>query len=79
MKYTGMVKKIDELGRLVIPYEIRRSLGIDRESVEFFLDEDRIIIKKWAAHCIFCGGTEELIEHKGKLICCSCKNELTDK
>lgn len=79
MKHTGMVKKIDDLGRLVIPKDIRLALGIDKENVEFFMDGDKLIVTKWNAHCIFCGGTEELIEHKEKLICSACRNELSAK
>ena len=79
MKQTGMVKKIDELGRLVIPYEIRRTLDIDRANVEFFLDGEKLIICKWKAHCIFCGGTDDLTEYRDRLICQSCRNELGTK
>ena len=76
MKNTGMVKKIDELGRLVIPKEIRIALGIDKENVEFFMDGDKLIVTKWNAHCVFCGGTEDLIEHKEKLICSECRKQI---
>lgn len=79
MKTLGIVKKIDELGRLVIPYEIRRSLDIDRGNVEFFLDGDKLVITKWNAHCIFCGGTDDLIELKEKLVCSHCRAELSAK
>lgn len=79
MKSLGIVKKIDELGRLVIPYEIRRSLDIDRESVEFFIDGDKLVLTKWNAHCVFCGGTDDLVELKDKLVCASCRAELASK
>lgn len=76
MKTTGMIKKIDELGRLVIPKEIRNALDIDNGTVQFYMDGDALIVKKWNAHCVFCGGTDGLIEYKDKLICESCRNEI---
>lgn len=76
MKTTGMAKKIDELGRLVIPKEIRNALDIDNGTVELYLDGDKLIVKKWSAHCVFCGGTEGLIVHKEKLICTDCRREI---
>jgi len=76
MKSTGMVKKIDDLGRLVIPKEIRNALGIDKENVEFFMDGDKLIVQKWTAHCIFCGSTDDLVEYKEKLICSTCRSEI---
>lgn len=77
MKTLGIVKKVDELGRLVIPSEIRRSLGIDKENVEFFMDGDKLILTKYTAHCVFCSGTDDLIEYKGKLICSDCRAAIT--
>lgn len=79
MKTTGMVKKMDDLGRLVIPKEIRNALGIEKESVEFYVDGDALIVKKWVAHCVFCGETENLIEYKEKLVCASCRKELSGR
>lgn len=76
MKTLGIVKRIDELGRLVIPYEIRRSLDIDKDNVEFFLDGDKLIITKWNAHCLFCGSTEELSEFKDKHVCRACREAI---
>ena len=76
MKTTGMVKKIDELGRLVIPKEIRTALDIDNGTVQFYMDGDALIVKKWNAHCVFCGGTDGLIEYKEKLICDNCRKEI---
>ena len=78
MKTTGMVKKIDQLGRLVIPKEIRNALDIDNANVEFFMDGDQMIVRKWNAHCTFCGGTENLVEFKEKLICSACRKALSE-
>ena len=76
MKTTGMAKKIDELGRLVIPKEIRNALDIDNGTVELYLDGDKLIVKKWSAHCVFCGGTDNLTQYKGKLVCSDCREEI---
>ena len=71
-----MAKKIDELGRLVIPKEIRTALDIDNGTVELYIDGDALIVKKWNAHCVFCGGTDDLSEYKEKLICSECRRDI---
>ena len=76
MKTTGMAKKIDDLGRSVIPKEIRTALDIDNGTVELYMDGDALIVKKWNAHCIFCGSTEDLAEYKNKLVCAACRGDL---
>ena len=69
MKSTGIVRKLDELGRITIPIELRRSLGIiDRDSIEIIADEEQIILKKYNSEDIFTGETEDLIEYHGKLV-----------
>lgn len=77
MKSTGMVRKIDELGRVVIPMEMRRSMGIeDGDSFEIFVDDGRIVLSKYLPLCIFCGGGEDLVEYNGKKICKHCRAEI---
>lgn len=76
MKTTGMTKKVDDLGRVVIPKEIRTALDIEQGTVELYLDGDSLIIKKWNAHCVFCGGTDGLIEYKDKLVCNDCRKDI---
>jgi transcriptional pleiotropic regulator of transition state genes len=77
MKTTGMVRKIDELGRVVIPMELRRSLGIHpRDSILITLDEDRIILNKKREKCIFCGKEDKLKSYRDKFICQKCSNDL---
>ena len=74
MKSTGIVRKIDELGRIVLPIEIRRNLDIDRgEAVEIFVDEEKIILKKYSPACIFCGNASNITSFKGKLVCNECR------
>jgi len=73
MKATGIVRKVDELGRIVVPIELRRSLGIgDRDAVEMFMEENSIIIRKHQPACVFCGSTDETVEYKQKIVCKEC-------
>ncbi|MBO5006733.1 MAG: AbrB/MazE/SpoVT family DNA-binding domain-containing protein [Clostridia bacterium] len=62
MKSTGVVRRIDELGRIVLPIEIRKNLSIDnRDAVEIFVENDKIILKKYEPACIFCGNADNVI------------------
>lgn len=77
MKSTGIVRNIDELGRLVVPKEMRKKLGIaNTDPVEFFVEEDRIIVKKYLPVCHFCGASEDVSEFKGKNICSACIEQI---
>lgn len=77
MKSTGIVRKIDELGRIVLPIELRKVLDImNKDAVEIFVDEDKIILKKYAPACLFCGSADDVIRYKEKLICKKCLDEL---
>ena len=77
MKSTGIVRNIDELGRIVIPKEIRQRLGIaNTDPVEIFVDGEKIILTKYTPVCHFCGAAEETIDFKEKKICLSCAREL---
>ena len=74
---TGVVRNIDELGRLVVPKEMRTTLGIDySDPVEISIEEDKIVIRKHAPFCIFCQSTEALTDFKGKKVCASCIKEM---
>ena len=80
MKATGMVRNLDQLGRLVIPKETRRLFNLNgRDPVEIFTDGDKIIIKKYAQGCQCCGNMEDVKEYKGIKICKKCLNELNNK
>lgn len=73
MKSTGMVRKIDELGRIVLPIEIRKTMGIEnRDAIEIFVDEDKIVLKKYQPACIFCGNADNVTYFHGKLVCNEC-------
>ena len=77
MKSTGIVRKVDELGRIVLPIEMRRTLDIaERDALEIFVDGDNIILKKYQPACIFCENTKDIIRYKGKNICPDCINKL---
>ena len=69
MKSTGIVRKVDELGRIVLPIELRRNLDIqEKDALEIFIDNDKIILKKYEPADIFNGSMEDLIDYKGKKI-----------
>ena len=69
MRATGIVRKIDELGRIVLPCELRRVLHInDRDPMEVFMDDDKIILKKYEPACLFTGTADDLIEYEGRKV-----------
>lgn len=69
MKATGVVRRLDELGRITLPIELRRSLQLnDRCSIEIFVEDNTIILKKHSDSDIFTGDKDDLIEYEGKLI-----------
>ena len=69
MKSTGIVRKVDELGRVVLPIELRKTLGIEvRDPMEIFVDEDKVILKKYEPADIFTGEMDDLVEYKGKRV-----------
>ena len=77
MKSTGIVRKVDELGRVVIPIELRRTMGIEvKDPIEIFVDNENIILKKYQPSCIFCNNMENVVYFKGKNICQACKKEV---
>jgi transcriptional pleiotropic regulator of transition state genes len=73
MKATGIVRRIDELGRVVIPIELRRTLGVEeKDPMEIFVQDDMVIFKKFQPGCTFCGNVEHVKTHQGKAICQTC-------
>ena len=77
MKSTGIVRKVDELGRVVIPIELRNKLGIEeKDPIEIYVDGSSVVLKKFQPNCIFCGGTKNLIKYKDKLVCSKRKKKL---
>ena len=79
MKSTGIVRRVDELGRIVLPIELRRTLDIsERDSLEIYVDGASIILKKYQPACIFCDDATDVISYKGKNICAKCLKELKE-
>ncbi|MFZ2539501.1 MAG: AbrB/MazE/SpoVT family DNA-binding domain-containing protein [Oscillospiraceae bacterium] len=77
MKSTGIVRKIDNLGRVVLPIELRRTFDIDREDpVEIFVDDNYILLKKYQPACIFCNDAKDVVNFKGKNVCQHCLAEM---
>ena len=80
IKSTGIVRKVDELGRVVIPIELRRTLGIDeKDALEIYVDQERIILKKYEPACVFCGNAEEVSIFKGKNVCRQCTSTMASQ
>lgn len=77
MKATGIVRKVDELGRIVLPIELRRMMSIgEKDPVEIFVNDKTIILKKYEPSCIFCNEAKNVSRYKGKIICDECMKEL---
>ena len=77
MKATGIVRKVDELGRIVLPIELRRTLDIEeRDSLEIYLDGDKIELQKYEQACLFCSSSRGLSNYRGKNICHDCIRNL---
>jgi transcriptional pleiotropic regulator of transition state genes len=74
---TGIVRHIDELGRIVIPIEIRKRLGLaEKDPVEISLKGETVMLAKASTVCVFCGRNEGLAEHRGRSVCRHCIDEL---
>lgn len=77
MKSTGVVRRLDELGRIVIPIELRRTLDLaDRDCLEIFTEGEQIILQKYQPTCIFCGEAKDIVNYKGKNICKCCMEDI---
>lgn len=73
VKAIGMARKVDQLGRIVLPAELRRLFGIrEGDLVEIFVEDNRIVLAKVEEQCVFCGSTTELREFNSKLVCMTC-------
>ena len=77
MTATGIVRKVDELGRIVLQIELRRTLNIKiKDPIAIFVEDDAIVLKKYESACIFCGNAKNVVNVKGKNICRDCIEEL---
>lgn len=83
MKSTGIVRKVDELGRIVLPMELRKTLQIEpKDALEIFVENEKIILRKYEDNlikCSFCEDTKDLVDFKEKKVCTSCLEELHAK
>ena len=79
MKSTGIIRRVDELGRVVIPIEIRNQFNIlEKDPIEIYVNGSSIILKKFEPNCIFCGNTKELLTYHDKLVCSDCANNISE-
>ena len=79
IKSTGIVRRMDELGRVVIPMELRNQFKIvEKDPIEIFVDGSSIVLRKYEPNCIFCGSTKDLYEYNDKLICSKCTEKISD-
>ncbi len=80
MNDTGIVRRVDDLGRIVIPMELRRTLGIRvKDPMAIMVDGDRIILQKHTDVCAICGGPDGIVEFKGRPICAQCVTDIKAK
>lgn len=77
MKSMGIVRKMDDLGRIVLPAELRRQFDIaEKDAIEIFTENDKIILKKYEPSCIFCNNAEDTVSFNNKMVCRNCIKEL---
>jgi transcriptional pleiotropic regulator of transition state genes len=80
MKSTGIVRKVDELGRVVIPIELRRTLDIEeKDALEIYVEGEHIILRKYSPACIFCDDARDVTQYKGKNICKNCLADMSNQ
>ena len=80
MKKSGIVRKLDDLGRVVIPVEMRRQLNIsEKDALEIYLEDEAIVIRKHHLECIFCGSVRDVKQFKGRNVCAMCIESLKDQ
>ncbi len=79
MKATGIIRPIDNFGRVVIPVELRETMKFNKKDpMEIFVEEDKIILKKYEPACVFCGSADDVIEYEGKMVCKKCLKNMQE-
>ncbi|HVD65259.1 MAG TPA: AbrB/MazE/SpoVT family DNA-binding domain-containing protein [Gaiellaceae bacterium] len=74
---TGIIRHIDDLGRIVIPIEIRKRFALgEKDPLEISVKDDVILLSKPQTVCVFCGKRSALRKHRGRAVCQSCVSEL---
>ncbi len=80
MKSTGIVRMVDHLGRIVLPIEIRKTMDInEKDPLEIFTDEGKIILMKYQPACIFCNNADDVVYFNGKRICADCLKKIKEQ
>jgi len=80
LKSTGIVRKVDELGRIVLPVELRRTLDIAvHDELEIYLDEDKVVLRKFENSCLFCAANKRLVCYMGKNVCLDCVQAMNEQ
>lgn len=80
MKSTGIVRKVDQLGRVVLPMELRKTLNIEeKDPLEIYVEDEQIVLKKYEPSCIFCGEAIGTVNYKGKMICKGYLNDINNR
>ena len=80
MKSIGIIRKVDEVGRIVLPVELRRKFDINKlDPMEMYTEDDCIILKKYEPTCIFCGESKDVFEFNEKTVCKKCAKELIEQ
>ncbi len=80
MKTRGIIRDVDSMGRVVIPKEIRKQLNIESnvDSLEIFIQDDSIVLKKYKPACFFCNTLDELVKYNGYTVCVNCIEKLKE-
>jgi len=77
MKSTGIVRRIDEMGRIVLPSELRRTLNLgEREPMEIFVEGSSIVLRRYSPTCLFCDGSKDVLQFKGRPVCARCLRQM---
>ncbi len=78
MQTSGILRPVDRNGRVVIPKELRKQLGIvdEQDSFEIFVDGDMLILRKYNPKCVFCGAEGDVMQLKGHKVCLNCIDRL---
>jgi len=80
LKSTGIVRKVDELGRIVLPIELRHTLDIEpKDALEIYVDGNTIMLRKYQPACIFCDDATDVVLFRGKNVCTTCIKALNNQ
>ncbi len=78
MKSTGIIRKVDELGRIVIPAQVRKVFAIGtKDHLEIFTEGDKIVLSKFQKNCYFCSSPKDVRSFKGKKVCAGCRKSIS--